>query len=138
LGALAVANLLALSLVQVTADYSTRYRYTYDYGDYLWSIRQVQSAGNSPYILAIKDVLYQSQLPGEEIYPYLCGTCAPTLLDAIHSRRIGAMAWTTKEDARSPGTTANPQVVKILAQCYTKMTRGVFIVFTLKPDSPCR
>ena len=137
LGVLTIASLTTVSLAQITAPYSTRYRYTYDYADYLWSVRQVQSAGDSAYVLAIKEIWLESGLAGEEIYPYFCASCAPNLLDVIRSRRIDVMAWTTKEDTRSSDVTANAEVIATLDRCYTKFTRGVFIVYRLKPGVVC-
>ncbi len=137
LSALMIASLAATTLAQIVADYSTRYRYTYNYADYLWSVQQAQSAGASAYILAIKDVLYESKRAGEEIYPYLCASCSSTLLDTLRSRRVDALVWTTKEDVRSSAVTADPVIVATLADCYARMTRGVFIVYQLKSDSPC-
>jgi hypothetical protein len=137
LGVLTIASFATVSLTQITAPYSTRYRYTYDYADYLWSVRQVQSAGDSAYVLAIKEIWLESGLAGEEIYPYFCASCAPNLLDVIRSRRIDVMAWTTKEDTRSSDVTANAEVIATLDRCYTKFTRGVFIVYRLKPGVVC-
>ncbi len=137
LGGLTVASLAALSITQISATYSTRYHYAYDYADHLWSVRQVQVAGTASYILASKDILYESRLAGEEIYPYLCATCSPTLIEKIRSSRVDALAWTTREDTRSSVVTANAQVVETLDECYTKMTRGDLIVYQLKPNSPC-
>jgi hypothetical protein len=137
LGVLTVSSLAALSITQIGATYSTRYHYAYDYADHLWSVQQVQANGPGSYILATKDILYESRLAGEEIYPYLCATCSSTLIEKIQSRRIDALAWTTREDTRSSAVTANVQVVKTLNECYTKMTRGDLIVYQLKPNSPC-
>lgn len=138
LGVLTLASLTTLSLAQITAGYSTRYRYTYDYADYLWSVRQVQSAGDSAYVLAIKEIWLQFGLPGEDIYPYLCIGCAEQLLGVIRSHRIDAMAWTTKEEARSSDVLANAQVVATLDRCYTQSSRGIFTVYRLKPGVVCR
>jgi len=137
LGGLTVASLAALSIAQIGATYSTRYHYAYDYADHLWSVRQVQANGPASYILASKDILYESRLAGEEIYPYLCDTCSPALIEKIRSRRVDALAWTTREDTRSSVVTTNAQVIKTLDECYTKMTRGDLIVYQLKPNSPC-
>jgi hypothetical protein len=137
LGVLAIASFATVSLTQITAPYSTRYRYTYNYADYLWSVHQVQSVGNSGYVLAIKEIWLESGLSGEEIYPYLCASCAPNLLNMIRSRQVDAMVWTTKEDNRSPGVTANAKVIETLDRCYTRTTRGVFIVYRLKPGIVC-
>ena len=122
--------------IQVPADYSTRYRYTYDYADLLQTVADLKQTGG--YALAVKDVLYYTGLPGEEIYGYVCPTCSPQILiDKIHSTRVDVLAWTTKEDNRSPDISANPAVVQALNLCYTRVTRGVFIVYLRKPNSPC-
>jgi hypothetical protein len=136
LAALAISSLASTSFVQINADYSTRYRYTYAYADYLWSVQQMRAMGASAYILAIKDTLYESGLAGEEIYAYLCDTCSSTFLEAIRSRQIDALAWTTKEDVRGSTVTADPLVAAALDKCYRRSTRGVFIVYQLK-STPC-
>jgi hypothetical protein len=138
LAVLAIANLFSLSVVQINAPYSTRYRYTYDYASYLWTVQQARALGPQAYILAIKDTLNEASVNGEEIYPYLQADHTPTLLDMIHSRRIDALIWTTKEDARAPGVTDNPTVMTLLAQCYNREMRNVFIVYTLKAGVTCR
>ncbi len=138
LSLLTVVSLSAVSFTQVNADYSTRYRYTYNYADYLWSVHEVQALGPQAFVVAIKDTLLQSGLPGAEIYGYLCAECSPSLVDTIHTRRIDALVWTTKEDSRSGGLTADPKFIQALAVCYTRETRGVFIVYLLKNDTPCK
>ena len=135
---LSIASLVGIDLTQIGADYSTRYRYTYDYADYYWSVRTAQASGRTAYILAIKDALYESQLAGEEIYGYLCGTCAGRLLDAVHTRKIDAIIWTTKEEARSPTVAGDAGVRATLAACYDRQTRGEFILYLLKPNRTCR
>ncbi|HZY45646.1 MAG TPA: hypothetical protein VFF70_12950 [Anaerolineae bacterium] len=138
LSLLTVVTLAALSFTQVNADYSTRYRYTYNYADYWWSVREAQSLGLNANIMAIKDALWESGLPGEEIYPYLCADCSPSLVDTIHARRIDALIWTTKEASRSGGLTDDPKFNAALDACYSRSTRGVFIVYLLKNATPCK
>ncbi len=137
LSLLTVVTLAALSFTQVNADYSTRYRYTYNYADYWWSVREVQSTGSDAYILAIKDALWESGLRGEEIYPYLCADCSPSLVDTIHTRRIDALVWTTKEASRSGGLTGDPKFNAALDACYSHAARGVFMVYLLKDGMAC-
>jgi hypothetical protein len=138
LAALGLGSLLTLSLVQISAPYSTRYRYTYDYASYLWTVQAARAAGPDAYILAIKDTLNESGLDGEEIYPYLSAEHRPALLDVVQARRVAALIWTTKEDARAAGVTDNPQVLARLAECYEREQRGVFVVYRLKPGVLCR
>ncbi len=136
LGVLSLAHTASTTAIQVPADYSTRYRYTYDYADLLQTVADLKQTGG--YVLAVKDVLYYTGLPGEEIYGYVCPTCSPqALIDKIHSTRVDALAWTTKEDNRSPNISANPAIVQALNVCYTRATHGVFIVYLRRPNSPC-
>jgi len=136
LGVLAFAHTASTTAIQVTADYSTRYRYTYDYNDLRQTIDDLKKAGG--YVLAVKDVLYYTGLAGDDAYSYVCSTCSPqALLDQIHSRSVNALAWTTKEDNRSPNILKNPAVAQTLNTCYTRITHGVFIVYVRRPASHC-
>jgi hypothetical protein len=138
LSLLTVVSLSAVSFTQINADYSTRYRYTYNYADYLWSVHEVQALGPQAFVVAIKDTLLQSGLPGEEVYGYLCADCSPSLVDTLHARRVDALVWTTKEASRSGGLTGELAFNAALDACYTRETRGVFIVYLLKKDTPCK
>jgi len=136
LGMLSLAHTASTTAVQVPANYSTRYRYTYNYADLLQTIDDLRQTGG--HVLAVKDVLYYTGLPGEEIYRYVCPNCTPqALLDKLRSTRVNALAWTTKEDNRSPNVTRDPRVLQALNACYTRVTHGVFIVYLLKPDGAC-
>jgi hypothetical protein len=136
LGALAAGDMASATAVQVPADYSTRYRYTYDYQDLRQTVADLQAAGGG-YILAVMDVLYYEGLSGERIYSYVCPTCKPQrLIDALQSRRIDALVWTTKEDNRSPGVVRDPVLVELLDECYNRSTHGVFIVYLRKQACP--
>jgi hypothetical protein len=136
LGVLALAHTASTTAVQVTADYSTRYRYTYEYNDLLQTIADVEQIGG--YILAPPGVLYYTELPGEEIYDYLgSGSSPQNLIDKLHSTRVNALVWTTKEDNRWTQVSQNPAVVQVLNACYTRVTHGVFIVYLRKNGVPC-
>jgi hypothetical protein len=137
LGALALASLLSLSVTLINATYSTRYRYTYDYADYFWSVREAEAVGATGYILAIKDTWLESRRQGEEIYDYLFTDNPTKLLDAMRNRRIDALIWTTKEQSRTSVLT-DSQVSAHLTRCYDRQQRGVFIVYRLKPHTPCQ
>jgi len=77
-------------------------------------------------------------LPGEEIHGYVCPTCSPqTLIDKIHFKRVDALAWTAKEDNRSPNISEDPAVIQVLDACYTRVTHGIFITYLRRPDGPC-
>ena len=132
-----VAGAFSLSWTQAQATYSTRYRYTYDYADFFWSVQQAQSFGASTYSLAIKDVLFESGVPGEEIWSYLCGDCSPSLLDVIRTRRVDTLIWTTKESSRSM-VLQNYSVIETLKRCYSEETRGVFKVYRNDTGEVCR
>jgi hypothetical protein len=136
LGVLSFAHTASTTAIQVTANYSTRYRYTYNYDDLRQTIEDLKEMGG--YTLAVKDVLYYTGLPGEEIYEYVCPSCSPqALIDKLHSTRVDALVWTTKEDNRSPNVSQNPAVIQVLNACYTRVTHGVFIVYLRRPNGPC-
>ncbi len=137
LGVLAVASLISVSLVQITAGYSTRYRYTYDYAGYLWTVQQARAAGPGAYVLAIKDTLDEAGVGGAEIYPFFQADYVPSLAEVVRSRRVDALIWTTKEEARSD-IVNDPALVAVLARCYDRKVRDVFIVYSLKPGVTCR
>lgn len=138
LGTLALADMASTTAVQVKADYSTRYRYTYDYDDLAQTLADLRQA-KVHYILAVMDVLYYDDWSGEQIYyKYVCSTCNPqTLIDEIYTKRVDALVWTTKEDNRSPNVSRDPELCQVLDQCYTNKQHGVFIVYLRKPDAPC-
>jgi len=124
---LSCASMLSLSLVQMRADYSTRYRYTYDYSDYEWSVQQARALGSDAYILAIKDTLNASGVRGNEIYPYLLfADYRPLLRDVLRAQRVDALIWTDKEAARAQGILGEPQLAAVLQRCYEHEQRGVF------------
>jgi len=136
---LSCASMLSLSLVQLRADYSTRYRYTYDYADYEWSVQQARALGSNAYILAIKDTLNASGTRGAEIYPYLLfPDHRPLLRDVLRTQRVDALIWTDKEAARSQDILSEPQLAALLQRCYDHEQRGVFQMYRLKSGLVCR
>ncbi|MDY0018608.1 MAG: glycosyltransferase family 39 protein [Anaerolineae bacterium] len=136
LGILAAASMLSTLVVQIPADYSTRYRYTYRYDDLFQAIDTVKAVGGTT--LAIKDVLYDAGVPGEEIYPYVCPACLPQgLLDKLRGEQIDTLVWTTKEDNRSPAVTQSPEVRETLDRCYRRVDHGVFITYRRTSEGPC-
>jgi len=56
LGMLSFAHTASTTAIQVVADYSTRYRYTYGYDDLRQTITDLREVGG--YVLAVKSVLY--------------------------------------------------------------------------------
>ncbi len=138
LGALAIADMASTTIVQVQADYSTRYRYTYHYDDLYQTLDDLRQAKVN-YILAVMDVLYNEGWSGEQIYyKYMCSTCSPqTLIDAVYAQQVDALVWTTKEDNRAPNVSRDPALLQVLERCYTRKTHGVFIVYLRKPNAPC-
>ncbi len=136
LGILAAASMASTLAIQIPADYSTRYRYTYRYADLFRVIDTVKAAGG--HTLAIKDVLYDAEVPGEEIYTYVCPACSPQrLLDKLHGEQVDTLVWTTKEDNRSHAVTQAPEVREALARCYQRVDYGVFITYRRTSDGPC-
>jgi hypothetical protein len=136
---LSCASMISLSLVQLQAKYSTRYRYTYDYADYDWSVQQARALGPEAYILAIKDTLNASGVHGNEIYPFLLfPDHRPLLRDVLRAQRVDALIWTDKEAARSQDILNEPQLVALLQRCYDHAQRGVFQVYRLKSGPGCQ
>jgi hypothetical protein len=134
---LATADMASTTAVLVPAQYSTRYRYTYDYGDLQQTIADLEEVKGG-YALAVMDVLYYHDLSGERIYGYVCPGCsAQRLIDKIQSRHVDALVWTTKEDNRSPSVVKDPALTTILDACYRRVTHGVFIVYLYEPDISC-
>ncbi len=136
---LSCASMISLSLTQLRANYSVRYRYTYNYADYEWSVQQASAPGSNAYILAIKDTLNASGGHGDEIYPYLLyPDRRPLLRDVLRRQRVDALIWTDKEAARAQEILSDPQLIELLQQCYDHEQRGVFQVYRLKPGMVCR
>ena len=61
---------LAIDVAQVTADYSTRYRYTYSYRDRELATELVTATTpTNGFILADKDILWYVDRPGDHDLP---------------------------------------------------------------------
>ncbi|HTP11579.1 MAG TPA: glycosyltransferase family 39 protein, partial [Anaerolineae bacterium] len=105
LGALALAALAGTTLTQVSARYSTRYRYGYNYDDMLRAVARVRDyVGPQGFVAALDDVLFYTGLNGEGIYGMATQLVnwqdnrpSLSLLDLLRQRRVDALVWTTKE-----------------------------------------
>ena len=136
LTALALGSSIAIDLIQSTAHYSTRYRYTYVYADRQRATEVVRA--NVPpngYSLTDKDLLWYAGRPGEQIYPYLSD---PAKLKAtMRTRRIDVIAWAQKEKLKASALNANTEVLAILEQCYRSQHFGIFTVLTRTSNESC-
>ncbi len=134
--ALTLGSYLATDLVQVTAEYSTRYRYTYRYADRAQATAAVRA--NVPpggYSLTDKDLLWYAGRPGDQIYPYLGN---PDLLKTtLRARRVDVIAWAQKERLKATALNADAEALAILEQCYRSQQFGVFTVLTRTGLDPC-
>lgn len=136
LAALAVGSAIATNWIQSTAEYSTRYRYTYLYADRQAATEAVR-AGVPPqgYSLTDKDLLWYAGRPGEQIYPYLSNPAR--LKDMLRSRRVDVIAWTQKERLKAGALNADAEALTLLARCYRSHEFGIFTVLTRASDAPC-
>jgi len=129
--ALVIGAYLALDVVQVGADYSTRFRYTYRYADRQAAIDWVDtSIPENGYVLADKDILWFVSRPGEQINPYLIDPT--TLVSAITTRRVDAIAWAQKEWLKAPAAQNDAVLNDLLSRCYVERTFGIFTVLLRK------
>lgn len=136
LGVLSFALSASTTGVQVLADYSTRYRYTYDYDDFYRTVDDLKATDG--YIIAVKDVLFYTGLPGEDAFEYTCSTCSPQrLAEVLRSGRVAGLAWTTKEESRSRDLLAEPAVAQPLNDCFSRTMHGVFVVYRHTGGDSC-
>lgn len=136
LAALAVGSAIATNWIQSTAEYSTRYRYTYLYADRQAATEAVRaSVPPEGYSLTDKDLLWYAGRPGEQIYPYLSNPAG--LKDMLRSRRVDVIAWTQKEKLKAGALNADAEALTLLARCYRSQEFGIFTVLTRASDAPC-
>jgi hypothetical protein len=141
-GAVTIATLASTTLIQVDARYSTRYRYGYGLDDMLQAAQRIRDyAGPTGYVAAIDDVLFYTGLQGEGIYGMatrsLMGETSISLLDLMRQRRVDALAWTTKDAVRHPETIHTPEMERVLRDCYSQESFGVFLVYLREPGAIC-
>jgi hypothetical protein len=137
LAALAFGYGVETALVQVTADYSTRFRYTYVYAD-RWraDARVLQTVPADGYIVSDKDVLIDTGRTGEEIYAHMAG--APqAFIELLHSRRIDALVWTEKEWMKATPISGDAALSALLSRCYDQQQYGIFVVLTRNQSRTC-
>ncbi|MCL5998013.1 MAG: glycosyltransferase family 39 protein [Chloroflexi bacterium] len=140
LAALTIGFDIATNLVQVSAGYSTRFRYTQVYADRQRAIDLVErSVPPGGYTLTDPDILYFANRPGEEIFTYISvNRDNPLLLiDALKTRRVEAIAWTDKEWMKAPALRNDPTLTSLLDNCYQKHTFGVFTVLLRHDAAAC-
>jgi hypothetical protein len=145
LGALTIASLASTTLAQVSARYSTRYRYGYNYDDMLASAARVREhAGPQGFVAALDDVLFYTGLDGEGIYGMATQLInrkdnrpSVSLVELLRQRRVDALVWTTKEVTRNAEVLNTPELQRRLAECYTQEQYGVFLVYLRRNDANC-
>lgn len=136
LTALALGSYLATNLIQVTAHYSTRYRYTYVYADRARATDAVRAGVPlDGYSLTDKDLLWYADRPGDQVYPFLGDP--DRLKETLRSRRVDVIAWAQKERLKAAALNADAEALAILEQCYHSQTFGVFTVLTRAGAEPC-
>ena len=130
---------------QVSARYSTRYRYGYNYDDMLHAAARVREhAGPQGYVAALDDVLFYTGLDGAGIYGMATQLVnwkdnqpSVSLPELLRQRRVDALVWTTKEVTRNADVLNTPDLKERLAACYTQEQYGVFLVYLLRSDINC-
>lgn len=126
-------SFLATNLVQITADYSTRYRYTYRFADRQQAIDHVRAnVSENGYLLADRDVLWYTDRAGELVYPYMATQALQERLQASH---VDALVWTEKEWLKS-SLRVDPAGELLLARCFDVKSFGIFTV-ALRNDAVC-
>lgn len=136
LTALTLGSYLATDMIQVTAHYSTRYRYTYVYADRARATEAVRAGVPlSGYSLTDKDLLWYAGRPGDQVYPFLGDP--DRLKNTLRSRRVDVIAWAEKERLKAAALNADTEALTILEQCYHSQTFGVFTVLTRTSAEPC-
>ncbi|MCS7062242.1 MAG: hypothetical protein RMN25_13935 [Anaerolineae bacterium] len=136
LAALALGSYLATDLIQVTAPYSTRYRYTYVYADRARATEAVRAGVPlNGYSLTDKDLLWYADRPGEQVYPYLGNP--DQLKDILRRRRVDVIAWAEKERLKATALNSDREALTILERCYRSEQFGVFTVLTRTSAEPC-
>ena len=136
LAALAVGNAIATNWIQSTAEYSTRYRYTYVYADRQAATEAVRaSVPPDGYSLTDKDLLWYADRPGEQIYPYISDPIK--LKETLRSRRVDVIAWTQKEKLKAGALNADAEALTLLERCYRSQEFGIFTVLTRASHEPC-
>jgi hypothetical protein len=145
LGALTIASLASTTLAQVSARYSTRYRYGYNYDDMLRAATRVREhAGPQGFVAALDDVLFYAGLDGEGIYGMATQLVnwkdnrpSVSLPELLRQRRVDALVWTTKEVTRNAELLNTPDLKQRLTECYTQEQYGVFLVYLRRNDVNC-
>jgi len=136
LAATAIGMYLATDLLQVTASYSTRYRYGYSYADREAATRLLrESVPPDGYVLLDKDMLWNLPFDGEQVYGYMADSRA--LLDLAGRRRVDALSWTDKEWIKS-AIRDSSEAKKALADCYKQSRFGPATVLIRAPGPDCR
>lgn len=135
LAASGIGMYLAADLLQVTATYSTRYRYTYSYADRAAATQLLrESVPSDGFVLLDKDILWNLPFAGEQVYGYIANDHA--LLELASRRRVDALAWTDKEWIKS-GLQNSPEALKALADCYAQSRFGRVTVLIRDPGPNC-
>lgn len=135
LAASAIGMYLATDLLQVTATYSTRYRYTYAYADRAAATQLLrESVPPGGFVLLDKDILWNLPFAGEQVYRYIADDRA--LLELAGRRRVDALAWTDKEWIKS-GLQSSPSAQKTLADCYAQTRFGRVTVLIRQSNPSC-
>jgi hypothetical protein len=145
LAAVAGSVMIATTLVQASANYSTRYRYTTSFDDLHRAANLIKSrVGANAHILATKSIWHYAEAARVDYgglrrysYDFSCSTCVPDFLQVIQGADVQSVAWTTKDQQRTAAFN-DPQVLAVLQECYVRETRGIFIIYLRNHDTACQ
>lgn len=137
LGALSFGFAIETNFVQLTANYSTRYRYTYSYSDRADALKAVERRiPLGGYILADLDILDYADRNGELIYQYVCPNCAPErFVIYLNTTHIDGIVWAEKEWLKAPQVSGDERLNQLLDRCFERESYGIFtfLVRALNP-----
>lgn len=123
---------LATNAIQLTATYSTRYRYTYRYADREQALALVKQAiPPNGFLLADRDIIWYANRPGELDYPYLLPGAMLPKLNATH---VDGIVWTEKEFLKL-GIRSDAAAMQTLEGCFNKHDFGIYSVLLRKPNA---
>lgn len=121
---------LATNAIQLTATYSTRYRYTYQYADREKALGLVKRETlPTSYVLADRDILWYAGRPGELDYAYML---PGAMLPKLRAEHVEAIVWTEKEFLKL-GLRSDEPAMTVLNRCFAQQNFGIYSVLLRKP-----
>lgn len=137
--ALSIGLALETNLVQLTANYSTRYRYTYVYADRLETMRRVDEVVPvNGTLLADREIFDYARRRGQYVHPFLCADCTADGLERfLAANRQDAIVWAEKEWLKAPIVAADAGLQALFDRCYDRETHGIFTVLVRTSRTGC-